>query len=63
MKDQETIRPWDHQTIQSVYVVRGRDPKEMKEAWDIYEIVDAYSGEDLLPNEKENPVKLEPLES
>jgi branched-chain amino acid transport system substrate-binding protein len=63
LKDQETIRPWDHQTIQSVYVVRGRDPKAMKEAWDIYEIVDAYSGEDLLPNEKENPVKLEPLES
>jgi branched-chain amino acid transport system substrate-binding protein len=63
LKDQETIRPWDHQTIQSVYVVRGRDPKAMKEAWDIYEIVDSYSGEDLLPNEKENPVKLEPLES
>ena len=63
LKDQETFRPWDHQAIQSVYVVRGRDPKAMKEAWDIYEIMDAYSGEDLLPNEKENPVKLEPLES
>lgn len=63
LKDQQTIRPWDHQTIQSVYVVRGRDPKAMKEAWDIYEVVDSYSGEDLLPNEKENPVKLEPLES
>jgi branched-chain amino acid transport system substrate-binding protein len=63
LKDQETFRPWDHQAIQSVYVVRGRDPKAMKEAWDIYEVVDSYSGEDLLPNEKENPVKLEPLES
>jgi branched-chain amino acid transport system substrate-binding protein len=62
LKDQETIRPWDHQTMQSVYVVRGRDPKEMKEAWDIYEVVEVYSGEDLAPTREENPVKLEPLE-
>jgi branched-chain amino acid transport system substrate-binding protein len=63
LKDQETIRPWDHQTIQSVYVVRGRDPKEMKESWDIYDVVEAFSGEDLAPTREENPVKLEPLES
>jgi branched-chain amino acid transport system substrate-binding protein len=63
LKDQETIRPWDHQTIQSVYVVRGRDPKEMKEAWDLYEVVESFAGEDLAPTREENPVKLEPLES
>jgi branched-chain amino acid transport system substrate-binding protein len=63
LKDQETIRTWDHQTIQSVYVVRGRDAKEMKGSWDVFDVVEAFTGEDLAPSREENPAKLEPLES
>jgi ABC-type branched-subunit amino acid transport system substrate-binding protein len=63
LKDQETMRSWDHQTLQSVYVVRGRSGDQMKSEWDVFEVIEAYQGEDLAPSEKENPVKLEPLES
>ncbi len=59
LKDEETIRDWDHQTIQSVYVVRGRG-EDMKGAWDVFEVLDAYGG-DLAPSRAENPVILEPL--
>jgi len=62
LKDKETIRSWDHQTIQSVYVVRGRKGEQMKSAWDVFEVLEAYSGEDLAPTREENPVNLEPLE-
>jgi branched-chain amino acid transport system substrate-binding protein len=62
LKDQETFRPWDHQAIQTVYLVRGKSSAEMKGDWDVFEILEAHSGEDLAPNEKENPVKLEPLD-
>ncbi len=61
LKDLETIRPWDHQTIQSVYVVRGKG-KNMKGAWDFFEVIGAYKGDNLARTRKENPVKLEPLE-
>jgi branched-chain amino acid transport system substrate-binding protein len=62
LKDQESFRSWDHQAIQTVYVVRGRSQAEMKGDWDVFEVLEAHSGEDLAPNEKENPVRLEPLE-
>jgi branched-chain amino acid transport system substrate-binding protein len=62
LKDQETFRPWDHQAIQSVYVVRGRGNEEMKSAWDVFELLEAYTGEELAPNERENPVRLEPFD-
>ncbi len=63
LKDQETLRAWDHQAIQSVYVVRGRDAKEMKGSFDVFDVTESFSGEDLAPTREENPVKLEPLES
>lgn len=66
LKDKETIRSWDHQTIQSVYVVRGRRAEEMKSMWHVFEVLEAFQGEkvaeSLAPTAEENPVKLEPLD-
>jgi branched-chain amino acid transport system substrate-binding protein len=60
LKDEETIRSWDHQTIQSVYVVKGKGA-EKKDVWDVFEVLEAHMGEELAPNREENPVRLEPL--
>jgi ABC-type branched-subunit amino acid transport system substrate-binding protein len=66
LKDKEIIRPWDHQTIQSVYVVRGRKTEDMKSPWHVFEVLEAFQGdkvtETLAPTYEENPVRLEPLD-
>jgi len=62
LKDQETFRAWDHQAIQSVYVVRGRKGAEMKGDWDVFEVLESHGGEELAPTFEENPVKLERLD-
>lgn len=61
LKDEQTIRAWDHQTIQSVYVVQGRGA-DKKSDWDVFEVLEAYGGEEVAPTREENPVTLEPLE-
>jgi ABC-type branched-subunit amino acid transport system substrate-binding protein len=60
LKDEETIRSWDHQTIQSVYVVRGKGAGK-KDIWDVFEILEAHTGENLAQTREENPARLEPL--
>jgi branched-chain amino acid transport system substrate-binding protein len=62
LKDKETIRSWDHQTIQTVYTVRGRSASAMKDKWDVFDVLEASGGEELLPTFDENPVKLERLD-
>lgn len=60
LKDQETIRAYDHQTIQTVYVVRGKSSG--RDMWDVFEVLKAYPGNFVAPTPEENPVKLEPLD-
>lgn len=62
LKDQETIRTWDHQTIQSVYVVKGKGD-QAKNFFDVFEVLETYTGEDLAQSREENPVQLESLGS
>jgi branched-chain amino acid transport system substrate-binding protein len=60
LKDKEIIRAYDHQTIQTVYVVRGKESG--KDMWDVFEIIQAVPGEEVMPTPEENPVQLEPLD-
>jgi branched-chain amino acid transport system substrate-binding protein len=36
---QGSFRPWDHQLLQEMYVVKVRDKSTMKDKWDIFEVV------------------------
>ncbi len=60
LKDKETIRAYDHQTIQTVYLVRGKS--KCKNKWDVFEILRSFPAEYVAPSPEENPVQLEPLE-
>ncbi len=60
LKDKQTIRAYDHQTIQTVYIVRGKESG--RDMWDVFEIIQAVPGDDLVPTPEDNPVQLEPLE-
>ncbi len=66
LKDKQTIRAWDHQTIQSVYIVRGRAADEMESIWNVFEVIEAFQGDEVIealaPTVEENPVRLEPLD-
>jgi len=35
-----SFRPWDHQLLQTMYVVKVKDKAKMKDQWDIFEIVE-----------------------
>lgn len=60
LKDQETIRAYDHQTIQTVYIVKGKDMGQ--DMWDVFEVIRAFPGTFVAPTPEENPVRLEPLD-
>lgn len=60
LKDEQTIRSWDHQTTQSVYVVKGKGAGK-KDIWDVFEVLEDHKGEELAQTREENPVRLEPL--
>jgi ABC-type branched-subunit amino acid transport system substrate-binding protein len=60
LKDEQTIRSWDHQTLQSVYVVKGKGAGK-KDIWDVFDVLEAHKGEELAQTREENPVRLEPL--
>jgi ABC-type branched-subunit amino acid transport system substrate-binding protein len=60
--DEEFWRDWDHQGIHPTYVAVGKTPKDSKNEWDLFTIIDAKRGEDVARTKKENPVQLEPLE-
>lgn len=54
------FRDWDHQLLQTMYVVRVKDKAQAKDQWDIFEIVEAQpakgeSYELIQPTKAENP--------
>jgi branched-chain amino acid transport system substrate-binding protein len=58
-----TFRPWDHQLLQEMYVVKVKDKAKMKDQWDIFEVVEAVPkpGESLeliQPTKEENPCSM-----
>ena len=58
-----TFRPWDHQLLQEMYVVKVKDKAKMKDQWDIFEVVEPVPkpGESLeliQPTKEENPCNM-----
>jgi branched-chain amino acid transport system substrate-binding protein len=58
-----SFRPWDHQLLQEMYVVKVKDKARAKDKWDIFEIVRAVPGakeslEQIQPTQIENPCKM-----
>ncbi|MBI2563247.1 MAG: ABC transporter substrate-binding protein [candidate division NC10 bacterium] len=58
-----TFRAWDHQLLQTMYVVKVKDKAKMKDQWDIFEIVEAVPKKDeslelIQPTKEENPCKM-----
>jgi branched-chain amino acid transport system substrate-binding protein len=59
------IRDWDHQMMQSMYVAKVKKKEEMKDQWDIFEIIDEIPGKDesleIIMMKKEDGCNLEPI--
>ncbi len=60
------FRDWDHQLLQTMYVVKVKDQAKARDQWDIFEIVEAQppkgeSYELIQPTKAENPCALPPL--
>jgi len=60
------FRDWDHQLLQTMYVVKVKDKAKARDQWDIFEIVEAQppkgeSYELIQPTKTENPCTLPPL--
>jgi branched-chain amino acid transport system substrate-binding protein len=60
------FREWDHQLMQPVYVVRPKEREQMKDAWDIFEILEEIPGkndslETIMIKKEESGCRLEPL--
>lgn len=58
-----TFRAWDHQLLQTMYVVKVKDKAKMKDQWDIFEIVEAVPKKDeslelIQPTKEENPCNM-----
>ncbi len=58
-----TFRPWDHQLLQTMYVVKVKDKAKMKDQWDIFEVVEPVPKKDeslefIQPTKEENPCKM-----
>ena len=64
LKGRETwFRDWDHQLLQTMYVVKVKDKARSKDQWDIFEIVEAVppagqSFELIQPTKAENPCNM-----
>jgi branched-chain amino acid transport system substrate-binding protein len=54
------IREWDHQWVGSFYITRAKQPSEMKDKWDYWEIVHVVDGAKVARTKEENPVTLGP---
>lgn len=61
LKDAETWRQWDHQAVSSVFVVRGKAKGQVKDEWDLLEVLEEKKGEQVMQSREENPVTLERL--
>jgi len=58
-----SFRDWDHQLLQEMYVVKVKDKKDVKDKWDIFEIVEPVpktneSLELIQPTKQENPCNM-----
>jgi branched-chain amino acid transport system substrate-binding protein len=58
-----SFRPWDHQLLQEMYVVKVKDKAQSKDKWDIFDVVEAVPGpkeslELIQPTQAENPCKM-----
>jgi len=58
-----SFRPWDHQLLQEMYVVKVKEKAQSKDKWDIFDIVRAVPGpkeslEAIQPTQAENPCKM-----
>ncbi len=58
-----SFRPWDHQLLQEMYVVKVKHKTQSKDKWDIFDVVRAVPGpkeslELIQPTEAENPCKM-----
>lgn len=58
-----TIRAWDHQFIQDVFIARAKRPEEMKaDRTDFHQIIGSMKGEEICRTKEQNPVQLEPYQ-
>jgi branched-chain amino acid transport system substrate-binding protein len=59
------FRDWDHQLMQPMYVVKVKPKAQMKDPWDIFEVLEEIPGKDesleTIMMKKEEGCKLEPL--
>jgi branched-chain amino acid transport system substrate-binding protein len=55
------VREWDHQFMIDYYLVRGKDPKEMKDRTDYFEVMAKIPGKDYAKTKEETLCKLESL--
>lgn len=59
------FREWDHQLMQPMYVVKVKQKDQMKDAWDIFEVLEEVPGKneslETIMMKKEEGCKLEPL--
>jgi branched-chain amino acid transport system substrate-binding protein len=60
------FREWDHQLIQPMYIVKPKKKEQMKDSWDVFEVVEEAPGKDESPEaimvkKEESGCKLEPL--
>ncbi len=58
---EEYWRDWDHQGIHPTYVGIGKKSSQMKDKYDLFEVIAEKPGDELARTREENPVELEPL--
>jgi branched-chain amino acid transport system substrate-binding protein len=61
------FRNWDHQLMQPMYVVRPKKRKEMKDKWDIFQVIEEVPGskeslETIALARKDSECQLEPMD-
>ncbi|MCP4136473.1 MAG: ABC transporter substrate-binding protein [bacterium] len=61
LKNHEYWRKWDHQSIQTIFLVKGNSVEKMKNPSDFFKIIYRVDGEKVARTKKENPVSMEAL--
>jgi branched-chain amino acid transport system substrate-binding protein len=44
VKGPQMWRKCDHQSIQDIYIIRGKKPSDIKGEWDLYDVVGKWKG-------------------
>ena len=55
------VREWDHQFLQDYFLIRSKDPGEMKDRTDLFEVIGKIPGTKYPKTREESPCKLEQL--